>query len=111
MARLLFQLGIGPELEDVAVRPQQFKLRKWSDGMVIGGMPTGAFEKRFGTPYLQIHRGDLHKVLFSKARALGVTFRTGAKIVDYNLNRPSLTLASGEICVADLIVAADGKPP
>ena len=109
MARLLYQLGLQPYLKDLVVHPRRFNLRRWSDGQIVGGMDTGSFEGRFGYPYLQVHRGDLHRALLARATTLGVSFCVKSKIVDYDLDCPSLTLASGESRVFDLIVAADGS--
>ena len=68
----------------------------------------GQYAHRFGTPLMQVHRGDLHEMLYKRARDLGVVFRLGSKIVDYDTERPSIRLESGENVHADLVVAADG---
>jgi salicylate hydroxylase len=67
-----------------------------------------------GSPYYQIHRGDYHAMLLALARAApGVRIRLNAAVrsvqPDPTLQGgPSVTLASGEVLYADVIIGADG---
>ena len=108
MSRLLSDLGILTRLEGKAVMPTEFVVRKWDNGGVIGGMKTGRFLHEFGSPYLQVQRGDLHDALVSRSKELGVELRTNSKIVDYETSLPSITLDGGRMIKADVVVAADG---
>lgn len=109
MSRLLQRLGVSQHLESDIVKPRTFILRRWNTGECIGGMTTGDFEDEYGSPYIQVHRGDLHHALVLRAQELSVQFRTDAPIVAYDLDRPTVTLASGEVVEGDLLVAADGE--
>lgn len=72
-------------------------------------MKTIEFEEKFGSPYVQVHRGDLYQALLVKARETGATFCLSSKIVDYQLDEPSLMLENGDKIRSDLIIAADGE--
>jgi 2-polyprenyl-6-methoxyphenol hydroxylase-like FAD-dependent oxidoreductase len=67
-----------------------------------------------GSPYYHIHRGDYHAMLLRLARAApGVRIRLNAAVRDVQPDPtvqggPSVTLASGEVLYADVIIGADG---
>jgi salicylate hydroxylase len=71
-------------------------------------------EQDHGSPYYHIHRADYHAMLLRLARAApGVRIRLGAAVRDVQPDPalpggPSVTLASGEVLHADVIVGADG---
>jgi salicylate hydroxylase len=66
------------------------------------------FRETFGAPYYVIHRAHFHDALYRRALELGVMVHTGAKVVDYDLDAPSITLEDGSMHVADLVIAAEG---
>ncbi|KAK8127238.1 FAD-dependent monooxygenase OpS4 [Apiospora sp. TS-2023a] len=65
---------------------------------------------RYGAPFVDMHRVDLQRALYEKARALGVQFRLGEKVVDLALerDRPEVVTSEGTRTAADLVIAADG---
>ncbi|KAM3417858.1 hypothetical protein BST61_g6078 [Cercospora zeina] len=67
-------------------------------------------EKKYGTEYYFIHRADLINLLVQtlQQRKRNVTVRMGARVSSYDFETPSVTLASGEVIVSDLVVCADG---
>lgn len=109
LTRLLFRLGLQPYLAECAVRTTYMMLRRWENGEPVGIVRTGELNDRFGSPYMLVNRGDLSDALSRRALDMGASFEFDAKVVDYDTERPSMTLASGEVVEADLIVAADGK--
>ncbi|MGP3967270.1 FAD-dependent oxidoreductase [Streptomyces sp. 6N223] len=60
-----------------------------------------------GMPWRTMTRPHLHKVLLETALRAGVEIRTGSEVVAAD-PRGGLTLASGEVLTADLVVGADG---
>jgi len=90
VSRLLMRWGLGKHLEEIAVKPE------------------GAAFRRYSTNY-QIHRADLHKLLYDLV-APHVTVLLGSPVVGCEPDSvsPSVTLESGEVMEADLIVGADG---
>src|SRR3954451_11513570 len=63
--RLLQRLGVGDALTEVGVPFEvAWEFRRWQDGRVLFSQSFGAEgERRFGAPYLAIHRADLLRVL------------------------------------------------
>ena len=68
-------------------------------------------EKWFGHCWHVLLRADYQRVLVDEAERLGVTLRLGCDVesADYRDDGPIVTLADGEIVMADVIVGADGK--
>jgi salicylate hydroxylase len=56
-----------------------------------------------------IHRADYHGVLLDEATRLGAKVKLNAEVVDITAaESPCVTLHSGEVVSADVIVGADG---
>lgn len=66
-------------------------------------------EEKYGSPYYHIHRADFHQMLMDLAKPVS-QLRLNSTVVSVNPSspRPSITLSSGEILSADLIIGADG---
>jgi salicylate hydroxylase len=62
----------------------------------------------YGTPYWLIHRPDYHRILHEAALESGCEIRVKSRVVAVDESAPSLTLKSGEVLKADIIVGADG---
>lgn len=67
-------------------------------------------QDRYEAPFFSVHRADLQKALYNRARELGVQFALDQKVIslDCSRERPELMTASGKLFTADLIIAADG---
>lgn len=68
---------------------------------------------RFSRALLYAHSyprqySDLHKLLYNTATSFGAKVRFGAEVVSVNPDAPSVTLQSGEVLTADVLVGADG---
>lgn len=84
--------------------------RRWQNGKKIGYTKLiPEFCENFGAPYSVIHRADFHEALHRRALQLGVEVKVNCKVVKYDLDTPSVELASGLCYTADIIVAADGE--
>jgi len=109
-SRLLWRWGLGKHLDEFAVRPEGVAYRRYSTGERVGFTKWGkTLEREYGTPYYHIHRADLHKLLHDLV-APHVTILLGSAVIgcDPDPVSPSVTLESGEVIRADLIVGADG---
>lgn len=62
------------------------------------------------TSLMKGHRGDYHEEFLRRVRELEIRIQMGSDVVSYDEDAPSITLASGEVHRADVVVAADGKP-
>lgn len=79
------------------------------DGTVLGVDNTlGEAEECFGAPNLSVFRGEMHAILVEYGKSLGIKFRNGCKVVDYDTKKPSVILASGKEIECDAVVASDG---
>ncbi|KAM0543489.1 hypothetical protein ACHAPJ_012287 [Fusarium lateritium] len=108
-ARLLLEWGIGPYLEEHAIKPESMTFRRWENGEAIGYTKlVPDFEVSYGAPYFVIHRADFHRALCRLADELGVKTITSSRVVEYDESVPSATTFDGRQYSADLIVAADG---
>lgn len=66
-------------------------------------------ETRYGAPYYFVHRADLVRLLTETAQANErIDLRLGCRVENYAFERPSVTLSTGEVLKADLVVCADG---
>jgi salicylate hydroxylase len=109
-SRLLWRWGLGKHLDAIAVKPEGIAFRRYKTGERVGFTRWAeVLEQNYGAPYYHIHRADLHKLLYDLV-APRVTIRLGATVVgcDPDPVLPSITLQSGEIVRADMIVGADG---
>ena len=99
-------LGIEDQVRAVAFQPETWMNRRWDSGEMMFELPLGQdAERRYGAPYLQMHRGDLHDALLSAVP--GECLLRGKRLVDIEPG-PVLCFADGSREAADLVVGADG---
>lgn len=110
--RVLFALGLEDELDRVAFRPEAVEMRGWRRGQLISRLPLGAtVENRFGTPYLHLHRADLHRVLATAATETElIDFRMGSPLVSASQDERGVVARtrSGDEIAGDFLIGADG---
>lgn len=114
--RILDRLGILEAVVKNAVRPSAIELRRASSGRAIVAIELGeTATKRWGSPYLTIHRADLHAALAEAARAHpAISLETGASVrgVTYAADgKVSLSVEKDdrtETFACHLAVGADG---
>ncbi len=114
-SRLLIRWGLGPALTAIGVQPEAIVFRRYNTGERVGYSRWGSdMIPEHGAPYCHIHRADYHTLLLRLARAApGVHIRLGATVREAQPDPaveggPSVTLVSGEVIHADLVIAADG---
>jgi salicylate hydroxylase len=106
--RSFWKWGLGPAILSHAVLPSSFNILSLETDTLIGSVDFTAFTEKYGAPYIVIHRTDIHRILHEACVKAGVTIYLGKKVVAYDGEAGSLTLASGEVMEAELIVASDG---
>lgn len=115
--RVLYALGLAEALADVTLVVQETINRRWQDGSIIAKTTLGASAiERYGAPYLQVHRADLHRVLLDAATSPGapgepVATMTDSRVVGVDESdplRPAALLDDGRRVEASVIVGADG---
>ncbi|KAM3070208.1 hypothetical protein ACMFMG_003753 [Clarireedia jacksonii] len=108
-SRLLHSWGVQPFLRAGVVEPEGMTFRRWADGQAIGYTKlVPRFRENFHGPYYVIHRAHFHDALYRRAMELGVQVKVASRVEKYDLEAPSVELASGDTLQADLIIAADG---
>jgi salicylate hydroxylase len=109
-SRLLLRWGLRKHLENLAVKPEGIAFRRYNTGERVGFTTWGEVtEKDYGAPYYHIHRADFHRLLYDLV-APHVTLMLDSTVVgcDPGPAAPSVTLKSGKVLKADLIIGADG---
>lgn len=109
-SRLFRRWGVFEQLEDCAAVPMTLSVRRFDGGKVL------AHEKlfqekivsRYGSPFWDVHRADLQRVLVARAKALGIELRLSAEVVDIHFTAAEVRLPGGEKVHGDLVLAADG---
>ncbi|TFK66502.1 FAD/NAD-binding domain-containing protein [Pluteus cervinus] len=108
VARLLVRWGLGDKLKEASVVPQAITFRRYASGERMGWARMGhSMETYHGAPYYNVHRADLHRMLFDLAKPY-MTLVLNRRVVKVDPLIPRVTLHTGEIMTADLIVGADG---
>jgi salicylate hydroxylase len=114
-ARILERLGLLGALEKMAVRPRAVELYRAGSLRRIASVPLDEVAlRRWGAPYLTIHRADLHAALVEAVAASpDITLETGVTVRGATLSDGDVSLcierARGRADIAcDLAIGADG---
>lgn len=113
VTRRLQALGLDKALAGIAARPDALVVRSAASNAELARLALGsATQRRYGAPYLCVHRADLHAVLLKavRARHSGVTLSTNARVAD-TVTSDELVCASSADARAwegDALVGADG---
>jgi salicylate hydroxylase len=109
--RELQRLGVLDRIAAASTEPTELIYRNWQDGRRIAAHPVRdgeQYRRRFGAPYLGVHRASLQRVL---ADALdGEGLHLGHRLVKLIERAGSIELefANGQVAQADLVIGADG---
>ncbi|GGZ97915.1 FAD-dependent oxidoreductase [Streptomyces echinoruber] len=108
----LDRLGVGDEARAVAVRMDELRFMDGVTGEHVTSLPlTETYRRRFGNPYVVVHRAELHSLLLRACRAHdAVALRGGSTVQGYERDAAGATavLASGERITGDALIGADG---
>jgi len=108
--RILDEYGLLAEAKSLGVLPDAMVMRDALDARELTRLDLRDLERRYGFPYMVIHRSDLHGILLRACRRAGVDLVTDRTVVDYaNTEDGALVrLAGGGVEAASLVIAADG---
>ncbi len=106
--RVLFALGLEARVRAMGFAPEAAEVRDHAGGRLLLRNALGAAaERRWGAPYLTVHRADLHAALVRAVAAAGLTeVRLGAEVRKVEAARVSLS--TGETLTGDVVIGADG---
>ncbi|KAK0463348.1 hypothetical protein IW261DRAFT_1427704, partial [Armillaria novae-zelandiae] len=102
-SRLLIRWGLKSFLDKAGVLPAHMSLLRFDNGERLGHFPYQAF----GSPCYDIHRRDVVNMLHYATAPL-TTLRFNTKVASIDPDTTSVTLNTGEVIQADMIIGADG---
>lgn len=107
--RVLAALGAWEVLDGHATRPSATILRHYRSGEVIARRPLGAdAEARYGYPYAQVLRADLHRALAGLLDPSMIVLGKRTIDVAHDDATATLVFADGDTAPADVVIGADG---
>ena len=113
--RILNSYGLLEEAKELGVLPAAMVMKDALDGSVLTSLDLKDMERRYGSPYMVIHRSDLHALFLRACQNADVDLRTSQHVTAYEVAVPGSTghgarvvLADGTVHKAPLVVAADG---
>ena len=109
VTKVLRRLGIEPLLIEEGIKADCYISRAWDTGETMYEIRFDeASEARFGGPYVNIHRGDLHHVLGTALKPGTVAFNHRLIAIDETSNAIRLTFEGGRTVEVDVVIGADG---
>lgn len=112
-SRLFQAWGIESDIEALAAEPTLLAVHRYSDGRVLA--QENGFDqnirRKYGAPFIDMHRVDLQKILYQRATHLGVDVRLNHRILsvdDTTGMRPRVVVESGKSLECDVVIGADG---
>ena len=113
--RILDDYGLLDEVKSLGVLPTSMVMKDATDASELTRLDLVDLERRYGFPYMVIHRSDLHGTFLRAAERMGVDLRTGVAATAYEgVTLPSglpgarVTFADGSTDEAETVIAADG---
>lgn len=110
--RHLKQLNLLNPIMQLANMPNHLLVRNANKGDILGQMPLGdTVLNRYGSPYLTMHRADLHRILLNAVSQTSTVLYTNTHVIDYQLsiNGIILTINNSPIQYSGhCLIGADG---
>ena len=104
------QLGVLEKALQYAIHPNDIVLRSYHNGATLSRQNLIPHcTETYGYPHFDIHRADLHRVLYEEACSLGVEIRLNASVANIDFARTEVRIESGEVFVGSVIIGADGQ--
>ncbi|GAA4859494.1 3-hydroxybenzoate 6-monooxygenase [Kitasatospora terrestris] len=110
--RALERLGLGDRVRAGAVHMAELRFMDGVTGEHVTSLPlTEEYRRRFGNPYVVVHRAELHAMLLDACLAdEKVELRAGVTVTGYRQSGGTATvlLENGEEITGDAVIGADG---
>ncbi|WP_214106159.1 FAD-dependent oxidoreductase [Acrocarpospora catenulata] len=108
--RILHEYGLLEEVIGLGVVPDDMIMFDGLDGTELTRLDLRDLERRYGFPYLVIHRSDLHATFLRACRRAGVELVNNATATSYEQGEGEATVILEDGCrhTAPLIIAAEG---
>ena len=107
--KVLRRLGVESRLLETGISPDAFVSRAWDTGETLYEIALDdASEQRFGGPYINVHRGDLHGVLETAVRPGSIAFGQCLVGLEPAGDAIRLVFENGARAEVDIVIGADG---
>lgn len=110
--RVLFALGLEDALSRVQVIPSAREIRHWRTGETWNWFDLGAASvKRYGTPHVMLHRGDLLTILAEAVQGLkanAISLGRKCVAVSQTAELAEVRFADGHAATSAFVIGADG---
>ncbi|MFE6156276.1 FAD-dependent oxidoreductase [Streptomyces sp. NPDC057889] len=108
--RILDEYGLLDEAKELGVLPESMVMRDALDSGELTRLDLRDLERRYGFPYMVIHRSDLHGIFLRACQRAGVELLTDQTVIDYEHTDGGarILLANGGTEEAPVVIAADG---
>lgn len=107
--RILRSWGVLDAVVERGVLPRRLVMRDALDGAELTHLELDDVRRRYGAPYVVIHRSDLHAILLDACRAAGVDLVTGVAVRDAEVAADgAVAVSAGRRDAASIVLAADG---
>ena len=107
--KVLRRLGLEQMVVEIGIKANCYVSRAWDTGETMYRIDFDTEnEARFGGPYANIHRGDLHAVLEQGVAPGSIAFNHRLVTLDETADAIRLVFANGAAVDADLVIGADG---
>ncbi|UOF89279.1 FAD-dependent monooxygenase [Fodinisporobacter ferrooxydans] len=109
---VLSRFGVMDKLSELAVFPKRLVLMDAMTGKELSALDLGgSFLKKYGYPYIVLHRADLQQVLYEACKdneKITVLTNQAVEKVENLGKKARVTLHDGTAYVADAVIGADG---
>jgi salicylate hydroxylase len=111
---ILRELGVLARLAATSLAPDAIHVRRGRDGGTIARLPLEDAERRWGAPYLLVHRSDLHRALIEAvADEPAIKLHAECTLAGFTAREDGVTIAASHGATrlsfaADCLIGADG---
>lgn len=108
----LHAIGLAPDLARLGMQPERGGVKHWKTGKLMVEVSRGSeMLERYGAPYMQLHRADLHELLVRDTLAhdpgsIRLSHRFRGLI--QRGGRVEVQFENGEQTLADVVIGCDG---
>ena len=108
--RLLQAWGLASDLRACGYTPERLQVKDAASGRVLGEMTLGnAMSARYGSPYLTLHRADLHGCLLQAVQQTAAVLQTDIVVQSFQQTPQTVSLQTSHgVQNTDVLVGADG---
>lgn len=108
--RILDEYGLLDEAKQLGVLPEAMVMKDAVDASELTRIDLADLERKYGFPYMVIHRSDLHGIFLRACERAGVELVTGKTAVSFDNtdHGAKVTFVDGHVEEAAVVIAADG---